>query len=219
MRMILRRNPDRKNKSKYKDMNKKVFTGASLCALMLAGAGLTACGGDAAKEVKKPVAAAQQQKAGLPNYRYVDLDTILSRYNLAKDYNEEMLRMQTQLDNQAKKHQNSLQSMAGKMQNKVQNNGYLTRESFEQDQQNLANAQASAERQMMTLQQNAAKAAETAQNTVNDSIQAFIKEYNARHGYDAIFFKAATLYIDPALDITEEVVEGLNARYNKVNKK
>lgn len=37
-------------------------------------------------------------------------------------------------------------------------------------------------------------------------------------GYDAILFKAATLYINPALDITNEVVEGLNARYNKVKK-
>jgi outer membrane protein len=57
-----------------------------------------------------------------------------------------------------------------------------------------------------------------AQQSVNDSIQAFIKDYNASHGYDAILFKAATLYVNPALDITEEVIEGLNARYNKVKK-
>ena len=53
---------------------------------------------------------------------------------------------------------------------------------------------------------------------MNDSIEAFIKEYNKTRGYDAILFKAATLYINPALDITNEVVEGLNARYNKVKK-
>ena len=35
------------------------------------------------------------------------------------------------------------------------------------------------------------------------------------HTYDAIFFKNATLYINPNLDITDEIVEGLNARYNK----
>jgi outer membrane protein len=57
-----------------------------------------------------------------------------------------------------------------------------------------------------------------AQKIVNDSIQKFIEVYNAQHGYDAILLKAATLYIDPALDITDEVVEGLNARYNKVKK-
>ena len=57
-----------------------------------------------------------------------------------------------------------------------------------------------------------------AQKTVNDSIKAFIEDYNKSRGYDAILFKGATLYINPALDITDEVVEGLNARYNKVKK-
>jgi outer membrane protein len=56
------------------------------------------------------------------------------------------------------------------------------------------------------------------QQAVNDSIKAFIAEYNKTRGYDAILIKNATLYINPALDITDEVVEGLNARYNKVKK-
>ena len=53
---------------------------------------------------------------------------------------------------------------------------------------------------------------------VNDSIMSYIKEYNESHHYDAIFMKAATLYINPDLDITDEIIEGLNARYNKVKK-
>ena len=48
--------------------------------------------GDKKKTVKT------ESSAGLPNYRYVDLDTVLSRYNLAKDYNEEMLRMQNNME-------------------------------------------------------------------------------------------------------------------------
>ena len=78
--------------------------------------------------------------------------------------------------------------------------------------------QANAQRSVATLQSNFENAAMTAQKTVNDSIEAFIKDYNAKKGYDAILFKAATLYINPDLDITSEVVEGLNARYNKVKK-
>ena len=57
-----------------------------------------------------------------------------------------------------------------------------------------------------------------AQKTVNDSISSFIKEYNKKYGYDAILLKGATLYIDPRLDITDDVIKGLNARYNKVKK-
>ena len=78
--------------------------------------------------------------------------------------------------------------------------------------------QANAQRSVASLQSNFENAAMNAQKTVNDSVQAFIKEYNAKKKYDAIFFKAATLFISPELDITAEVVEGLNARYNKVKK-
>ena len=53
---------------------------------------------------------------------------------------------------------------------------------------------------------------------LNDSIDSYIKDYNAKHGYDAILFKNAGVYFNPALDITNEVIEGLNARYNKVEK-
>lgn len=152
----------------------------------------------------------------LPNYRYVDLDSVLSKYNLAKDYNEEMLRMQTNMESEVKRHENSLQSFATSMQNKLQNNGYLTEASYKADQQQINDMQNKAQRAVAALQNNFESAAIMAQKTVNDSIEAFIRDYNMTKGYDAIFFKAATLYVNPALDITQEVIEGLNARYNKV---
>lgn len=152
----------------------------------------------------------------LPNYRYVDLDSVLSNYNLAKDYNEEILRMQSNMQNEVKRHENSLQSLATTMQNKLQNNGYLSEASLQADQQQLADMQNKAQRAVASLQNNFETTAMLAQKTVNDSIEAFIYEYNMKKGYDAIFFKAATLYVNPALDITNEVIEGLNARYNKV---
>lgn len=154
----------------------------------------------------------------LPNYRYVDLDTILSRYNLAKDYNEEMLRMQNSAESQMQQHQTRIQNFAASVQKKMQNNGYLTKESYEADEKTMANMQNEAQKSMATLQNNLALSAEKAQKTINDSINAFIEEYNSTRGYDAIFFKGATLYISPDLDITNEIVEGLNARYNKVKK-
>ena len=152
----------------------------------------------------------------LPNYRYVDLDSVLSNYNLAKDYNEEMLRMQSNMQSEVKRHENSLQSLATTMQNKIQNNGYLSEASLQADQQQYADMQNKAQRAVAALQNNFETTALIAQKTVNDSIEAFIQEYNLTKGYDAIFFKAAALYINPALDITGEVIEGLNARYNKV---
>lgn len=200
---------------------KKIYRRAAL--LLIAGGltmtGLVSCG-ESKTESKAPAAkSATAKKSGdLPNYRYVDLDTILAKYNLAKDYNEEMMRMQSSMESTMRKHESRLQNMATSMQNKMNNNGYLTRESYETDQRNLAGAQNEAQKQAATLQSNFEQQALQAQKTVNDSIHAFIEDYNKSRGYDAILFKGATLYINPDLDITSEVVEGLNARYNKVKK-
>lgn len=166
----------------------------------------------------KPAAKSEKAEAALPNYRYVDGDTLLAKYHLAKDYSDEMIRMQTNMEAQAKKHRTELESKATKMQNKLQNNGYLSEASYNADQKELAALDDRARKSLANLQASYENSAMQGQKAVNDSIEAFIKEYAKKRGYDAIFFKGSTLYINSALDITDEVVEGLNARYNKVKK-
>lgn len=199
-------------------MNKTYKTFACMALAVLSLTTVASCGGtDTAKTPAKAKTTATS-KENLPNYRYVDLDTVLSRYNLAKDYSEEMIRMQSNYESAAKSHQTKLQNFASNVQNKMQNNGYLSEASYKQDEQTYANMQNEAQRSMANLQSNIEQAAMKGQQAVNDSIKAFIAEYNKTRGYDAILIKNATLYINPALDITDEVVEGLNARYNKVKK-
>lgn len=202
-------------------MKKTYTTIATLAVSALLCVGSVSCGGDNTATKATPAKGntkIAKNASNLPNYRYVDLDTILSRYNLAKDYNEEMLRLQNNAESQMKQHENKIQNFATSVQNKMKNNGYLSEASYKQDEQTMANMQNEAQRSMQSLQSNIAQAAQQAQKTINDSINAFIETYNKTHGYDAILFKAATLYINPELDITDEVVEGLNARYNKVKK-
>ena len=50
---------------------------------------------------------------------------------------------------------------------------------------------------------------------VQDEIVAFINEYNLTRKYDAIIYKSAGIVFNPALDITNDIVSGLNARYAK----
>ena len=74
---------------------------------------LSSCS-DSTKEEKKTAAPAKKTAVApeetLPNYRYVDLDTLLSKYNLAKDYNEEIIRMQNSMEQEIKR----LQEQTGK---------------------------------------------------------------------------------------------------------
>lgn len=185
-------------------------------ALLLVMGACAESANDAKKEAPKKVASSPRHE--LPNYRYVDIDTILSKYKLAIDYSDEMLRMQNSLENEAKRHENSIKAFANTMQNKYQNNQYTSEQAFNADQTKLQQMQTNASAAMEKMQRSNLEAAAAADKVVQDSIHSFINRYNAKHHYDAILLKGATLYIDPALDITEEVLEGLNAGYNKVKK-
>ena len=50
---------------------------------------------------------------------------------------------------------------------------------------------------------------------LNDSVQQFLKEYNADGHLHLIVNDAVLLNKVAGYDITEEVIEGLNARYEK----
>lgn len=184
----------------------------------------TSCGDEQKNSSKtpptaKPVMQGSAAASGLPNYRYVDLDSVLAKYALAKDFDEQMIRMENNAQSQMKQHETKIQNFAQQAQNKLQNNGYTSEDAVKADQQTMANMQNEAQKSMASLQENIVKANANAQKTLMDSINNFIETYNSTRGYDAIFYKNATMYINPALDITDEVVEGLNARYNKVKKK
>lgn len=196
----------------------KKFNLFFLASIVIAAFSLASCanGDNAASKVGK--AKAKTENGDLPNYRYVDIDSVLSKYNLAKDINEEMLRMETNMQSAVKQHEAKIQNFATTVKNKMQNNGYLSEASYRQDEATMQNMQAEAQRSIAALQNNYQTAAMRGQQSVIDSIKAFIKDYNKTHNYDAILQKQSTLYINPGLDITDEVIEGLNARYNKVKK-
>ena len=100
----------------------------------------------------------------------------------------------------------------------MNNNGYLSQASYEEDMKNLNKKQSDAENYIASLQREAQQEMVQQQMQLTDSIESFIKQYNADKKYDAILYKAAGVYFNPDLDITDEVIKGLNARYNKVEK-
>lgn len=148
--------------------------------------------------------------------RYIDEDSIMANYNLAKDINEAMLRRQNQFDAAQKQRANEISKFGNAMQQKYQNNQYLTEEAFNADQVKLQKMQADAENYLANLQQSIQNELNQSQIQLLDSIDNFMKEYAKKKGFDMVLRKSATLYIDEKYDVTNEVIEGLNKRYNKV---
>lgn len=170
------------------------------------------------EKTSSPVVTEGSQVQVAVNIRYIDADSIAAHYNLAKDFNEAQLRSISKIDNAQRSRGAELQKLANSIQQKMNNNGYLSQASYEEDVKNLNKKQSDAENYIASLQREAQQEMVQQQMQLTDSIESFIKDYNAAKKYDAILYKAAGVYFNPALDITDEVIKGLNARYNNVEK-
>ena len=195
-------------------MNIKHYTKLALFAAVMVMAA-TSCN---EKKVEAPKAA-QGAAVETLKIRYIDEDSIMANYNLAKDINEAMLRRQNQYDAAQKQRGSDISKFTNAMQQKYQNNQYLTEEAFNADQAKLQKMQADAENYLANLQQSIANELNQSQIQLLDSIDNFLKDYAKKKGFDMVLRKSATLYIDEKYDVTEEVVDGLNKRYNKVGSK
>lgn len=188
---------------------------ATRVLLLAATVAFVSCG-SANKEEK--VIANPEATAAL-NIRYIDLDSINANYNLVKDFNEINLRALNKLESAQRTKQQELQKRATEIENKARNNGYISQSTYEADLQRFQQQQRDAETYLGRLQEQAQQDAYDQSVALQDSLNNFIADYIKTHPYDAILYKAAGAYFNPELDITKEVVEGLNARYKKVEAK
>lgn len=193
---------------------------ATLSLGIILAASLTACSNN---EAGAPVQSANPSdstavaSAANINIRYIDEDSISANYNLAKDFKEASIRAFSKLESAQQSRGAEIQRFGAQIEEKMRSNGYLSEASYNADVAKFQKMQQDAQNYLANLQRNTEQELAQQQAQLQDSLTSFIKEYNAKKGYDAILFKAAGVYFNPALDITNEVIEGLNARYNKVS--
>ncbi len=193
-------------------MKKLALAGSAL--MLFAATALISCSPKDSAQAPQQIASNDTQNAGL-NIRFIDLDSISANYNLVKDYNEINIRTMSKLDNAQRAKQAELQKRAAEIDNKMKNHGYISEATYSADVQKFQQQQHDAEVYLGNLQAQAQQEALDQSRALNDSLNNYIKEYMKTHNYDAILYRAAGAYFNPALDITKEIVEGLNARYVK----
>lgn len=153
------------------------------------------------------------------NIRYVDGDTIMEKYNLAKDLNEAMLRRQNQFDAASQQRESEISKYANSVDQKMKSNQYLTEDAYKADMLKGQKMQKDAQEYLGKMQQSIQSEYTQNSQQLQDSISNYLKEYAKQKGYDMVLLKTATLYVDPKFEVTDEVIEGLNKRYTKVSKK
>ena len=146
---------------------------------------------------------------------YVDIDTLLTSYNLWIELNEEMIRKEENIRATLNEKAKNLQADYEDFERKLNNNAFVTRERAEAEQTRILKKR----EELELLQERLTNelAIENNKNSLlfRDSINAFIRDYNKEHQYNVILSRLGDniLYIDQAMNITQEIIDGLNARH------
>lgn len=146
------------------------------------------------------------------NIRFIDLDSVIAGYEYAK---QEMSKLESK-SLELQQYQNSLaaqvQKKANEIKQKTDNNIYLSQQSYESDMQEyqkmVQNADANYGKRAQSLSIEMAQV----QETIMKAVENYVSRYNQDKKYDAILFRNAGIYFNPRLDITDEIIKGLNAQ-------
>lgn len=149
---------------------------------------------------------------------YFNLDRVLSEYDMANDLRSVVETKVESINQEVTRRGNKLDSDARSFQDKM-DKGLLTRSVAEAQYQKLQEQQAAFQNYAAEKEQEIAEEQAVMMNQLADAIKTFVDEYNAEKQYAMILttqgdiLPAPVVTADEALDITDDILEGLNAAY------
>ena len=172
----------------------------------------------APKNNHKPVESTDGIQAVAGDIVFLRLDTLMMQYDMYSDLQSAFEAKAQTIDSDLNKKARKLESDMKNFENQI-NKGLLTRSAAEQQSNSLQQRQANLQNEAAQKQQELAEESQVLLNQVMYAIQQYLEEYNKDHNFAAILTTTAASNVvmvgAPALDITQEVVEGLNAEYIK----
>lgn len=150
---------------------------------------------------------------GLPNIAYVNSDTLLEHYDFFKD-------KRVELEEKQKKLESEFQNRARGLENEIAN--------FQQTANNMTMAQAKAvEEDLMRKRQNLMQYQQTlagqlqqseaeVSEALYDNLARYLQEYGKEKDFKLVLTYtkgSGVLYASDSLDITQQVIAGLNEKY------
>ena len=155
---------------------------------------------------------------------YFNLDTVIKEYGMANDLSSVVETKVQGINQEVTRRQNKLQSDVNSFQEKV-NKGLLTSSVAEAQYQKLQQQDQEFQQYAAQQQQEIYEEQTVMQNQIADAIKTFIDAFNAEKQYAMILATQGDILPLPVvagdadLDITEEIVAGLNAEYIKTKDK
>ena len=189
-------------------------TSLILCILAMMGA--ISCKNAATTE---PAAATETAAAAATEGTivYIDLDKILMDYDMANDLRSVVETKVQNIQAEINRRGQKLEKQVAEYQEKIQK-GLMTRSVAEVQGQKLQQEELDFNNYAAQKQQEIQEEQMVMMNQLGDAIQTFITKYNEEKKYAMILTNsggAPVITADPALDITDAVLAGLNEEYIK----
>ena len=148
----------------------------------------------------------------------LNVDSLLVNYAFAQEANEKLMKKQEDARLKLNTKARTLQNEMADFQRKLENNAFLSRERAENEQQRLLKKQQELQELEAKLTEDIMIENQKLNMQLADTVTNFLKEYNADGRYHVILSNSAkdnVLMAAESYNITNEVVDALNARYGK----
>ena len=170
------------------------------------------------KSQHKPVESSDGIQAVAGDIVFLRLDTLMMQYDMYSDLQSAFEAKAQTADDDLNKKARKLESDIKNFENQIQK-GLLTRSAAEQQNNSLQQRQVNLQNEAAQKQQELAEESQVLLNQVMYAVKTYLEEYNKEHNFAAILTTTDASNVvmvgAPALDITQEIVEGLNAEYIK----
>ncbi len=148
---------------------------------------------------------------------YVQIDTVMANYDMAMDMTDELEKNVQSSDAELTSKQNAYQKEVTDYQDRY-NKGLITRSEASNIEQELYTKQ----QELIALQQSLSEELSEQQVVMNrqliDAIMQYLNKHSQEYNYRYVLgtsFGGNILYAHDSLDITQDVIEGLNEEYRE----
>jgi outer membrane protein len=148
---------------------------------------------------------------------YLNVDSLLMNYTFAQEASDKLMSKQEDARVKMNTKLRTFQNEVADFQRKLENNAFMSRERAEKEQQRLAKKEQELQELEAKLTQDIMIENQKLNQQLADSLNNFLQIFNADGRYHVILSNSAkdnVLMANEQYDITNEVVNGLNARYS-----
>lgn len=180
---------------------------------------LASCNNQSPKMDEQPAAAGAANNGSL-KIAYVEVDSLMTQYEFCKEFTLILQKKSNNARNTLNSKGQQLQNAMQNFQQKLNNNGFASREQAEAQQAAIQRQQQSLQELQARLENELANETAKYNDGLRDSLMHFLDRYNKDKKYDLILTKQGDniLYAAKRFDITSDIINGLNKAYKSTLK-